>query len=466
MPQQKPSATMLVADGQGGLRALDDHRFDPGDWPINFAVPPGDAIPWMAHLDAECESRGWGSGGLAQLEPAQNSGSMTLRAASSGPSPALEIAWEKQRNEQLLVRARAAGNPVLAMDVAHEFFAAVDARLQNRTTLRAHRRAWLTYDVLPWRGELLLDRDLRLGPPSKHPDALFGPQVVVVDAIVEGIGWQGVSAQFQRTLFELRVFLSVVLGGHFEEVKWTRGWAYESNELGQITECRLTTLGYAETQDSPEFPSVGAAPSIERRAVSRPGIGKLGVTIGICADMTERWVPDDIEQLWATFSSLPSDKRNHFTKAGNAYLIAQSMWPEQRTAYASFLVVACEALKPRGRRHHYMNIYDVVESLCGAGEGLRLRSLSVAPQQVRSEHFHRGDLLAGELGPLLISDPFHDPSFREMLDVLATDTRVCLIEWLRRNGDYNLVRLQRANQRVPWTIRMRDLLGRVLFRWR
>jgi len=57
---------------------------------------------------------------------------------------------------------------------------------------------------------------------------------------------------------------------------------------------------------------------------------------------------------------------------------------------------------------------------------------------VRSEHFHRGDLLAGELDELLIADPFHDPSFRNMLDLLGMDTRVCLIEWLRQKGEYKV----------------------------
>src|SRR5436853_470534 len=121
----------------------------------------------------------------------------------------------------------------------------------------------------------------------------------------------------------------------------------------------------------------GSAPPVQRRTIARPGIGEGGVT----PDTTERWVPDDIEQLWSMFCGLRSDKRDHFMKAGNAYLIAQTMWPEQRTAYASFLVVACEALKPRGRFSRGMNIYDVVESLGGVGEGVKLRSLAVAPQK-------------------------------------------------------------------------------------
>ena len=384
MQKQTPSATILVSDGKGGMRPLEDHRFAAGNWPIAFSVSAKDATLWMQHLDAECETRGWRSGGIAQLEPEANSGSLTFEASLGSPASTLDIAWEKERDANLTVRARPGGTPALSVDVAREFFAAVDTRLKNRTTIRAHRRAWLIYDVLPWCGELRLDSDLCLGPPSQYPDTTYGPQIVVVDAMVEGIGSKGVNAQFQRTLIELRLFLSVVLGGHFEEMKWERGWMYECDERGHNKDCKLAWLGYAETKEISGFPPVGAAPPIERRVIDRPGIGELGVTIGIAPDMHERWVPDDIESLWSLFRKLPVEKREHFIKASNAYFIAQTMWPEQRTAYASFLVVACEALKPRGRRFHTTNVYDVVESLAGAGRGAALRALSFSPQKVRS----------------------------------------------------------------------------------
>src|SRR5262249_24132359 len=158
---------------------------------------------------------------------------------------------------------------------------------------------------------------------------------------VEGIGWQGVNATFQTRLHELHIFLSVVLGLHFTTSKFERGWVCQIDEQGRITDCRLGHVGYAETAKTSEFPSFGSAPPIARREVSRPGLGPTG----IWADMHEQWVPADIEELWGIFTRLPSFKREHFLRAGNAYLIARSMWPDQRTAYAVFLVVACEALK-------------------------------------------------------------------------------------------------------------------------
>lgn len=445
MSQKTPSAQLLVADGAGGMRTVEDHRFSDGAWPISFVVDSPDAPKWMAHLHAECESRGWLQSGITQIDAEESSGSLSLRVSGGETAPILAIAWEKLRDKCLLVRAAPSSDPELLIEVARKFFAAVDARVTCNTVLREHRRTWLTYDVLPWRGELWLDCDLRLGPPSKHPDTLFGPQIVAIDAMVEGIGSQGVNTAFATKLSHLRIFLSVVIGARFDVVKWSNGWMYETDEKGQVIDCRVATLGYVETASSPGFPVVGSAPAIERRAVSRPGIGKIGVTIGICADMTERWVPEDINALWLLFSSLAHHKREQFVKAGNAYLIAQSLWPEQRTAHASFLVVACEALKPTGRRFDGINVYDVVESLVGPGAGESLRALSVRPQEVRSGHFHRGNLLAGELGALLLSDPFHDPSFDEMLRVLAKYARVCLIEWLRCNGEYPLLKLSRSN---------------------
>jgi hypothetical protein len=138
---------------------------------------------------------------------------------------------------------------------------------------------------------------------------------------------------------------------------------------------------------------------------------------------------------------LPDAKREHLLRAGNAYLIARSMWPDQRTAYAAFLVVACEALKPTGKRYNSLEIYDVIASLLSPNEAKRLRELSVLhPLRVRHGHLHRGELAAGELLPMLVHDHFKDPSFDEMLTELSVISRMCLIEWLRCGGSFRVVR--------------------------
>ena len=157
--------------------------------------------------------------------------------------------------------------------------------------------------------------------------------------------------------------------------------------------------------------------------------------------MHERWVPKDVEELWQRFLSLPPMKREHLLRAGNAFMTAHLMWPEQRTAYGAFLVVACEALKPIGKASDRVNIYDVVASLVSAEEATTLRQLTFHPQKVRSKHLHRGDLLAGELLPMFFNDYFRDPSFDEMLRILARVSRMCMIEWLRLGGKYKVVHL-------------------------
>ena len=138
---------------------------------------------------------------------------------------------------------------------------------------------------------------------------------------------------------------------------------------------------------------------------------------------------------------LPSSIREQLLRAGTDYLNAKSVGPDQRTASAAFLVVACEALKPTGGRYNKLNIYNVIESLLGPNEAKRLRELSVHPQRVRHGHLHRGELVAGELLSMLVRDHFMDPSFDEMLTELSAISRMCLIEWLRCGGSYSVVRL-------------------------
>jgi hypothetical protein len=180
--------------------------------------------------------------------------------------------------------------------------------------------------------------------------------------------------------------------------------------------------------------------------------------------MLERWVPADIEDLWRTFEALPTAKREHLLRAGNAYQIASSMWPDQRTAYTAFLVVACEALKPMGKRYDRMNVYDVVASLVSVSEAQGLRELSFHPQRVRSQHLHRGTLSAGELLPMFIHDDFKDPSFDQMLWALSPICRVCLIEWLRCKGEYDVIRLPRHKHGV--TSEILEFITRILRRLR
>jgi hypothetical protein len=447
MPRKKSSAQIHVADGTGGMRRVDDLRFEAGEWPIQLIVSAEEAENWMAHVDAEAEERGWFPSSISQLEATENSGTLSVHTAI-GPSPAtVDIVWERLRGKELKVRARPSDDPPLSLDVAHDFINSVVERVRTRKTLRTHQRALLTYDGLPWRGDLWLDADHRLGPPSRYPDTLLGPQIVIADAMIEGIGQRGVIANFQKRLRELQIFLGFVLGIKLEISKFEEGWVPEVDAEGRLTDCKRRNIGYVELSPQEVFPKPGSTRPIERRDVTRPGLGPFGLT----SDMNEQWVSADIEQLWNSFVRLPDSKREHLLRAGNAYLIAKSMWPDQRTAYAAFLVVACEALKPTGtgRRNKSITIYDVIASLLSKVEAKRIRELSVPPHEVRHGHLHRGELAAGELLPMLVHDYFMDQSFDEMLRELSPITRQCLIEWLRNGGSYKVVRCPPARQPKP-----------------
>ena len=457
MPKAKSSAQLHVADGAGGMRQVADLRFETHEWPIELVVSAEHAETWMAHLNAEMEERGRNASSFSQLHAAENSGTLSVHTAT-GPSPAtLDIVWERLRGKELRLRARPSGDPALSLDVANDFIGAVGARVRTGKVLRAHRQALLTYDGFPWRGELWLDDSHRLGPPSKHPDTLLGPQILIVDAMLEGIGRMGVTANFQKRLHEICVFLGFVLGLKLEMSKFERAWAYEVDAEGRFTDCTLRNIGYVELPPQLGFPKRGSARPVERRDVTRPGLGPYGITF----DMHEEWIPRDIEELWQRFLTLPPAKREHLLRAGNAYLTAQMMWPDQRTAYAAFLVVACEALKPAGKIGDRMNVYDVIASLVSPNEAQSLRQLSFHPQKVRSQHLHRGELLAGELLPVLFNDHFKDPSFDEMLRILSRTSRICLIEWLRFGGKYKVVCLPREKDRPKTRTTSRAVSRRV-----
>ena len=125
VPKQTHSAQVFVADGQGGMRPSEDHRLDGDDWPIALTVPAKAATDRMAHLDAECEVREWHAGGLSQHERDENGGSMPIETSLTSAGSSLQIAWEKERGERLIVRAHPGGTPLLGIDGARAFFRAV-----------------------------------------------------------------------------------------------------------------------------------------------------------------------------------------------------------------------------------------------------------------------------------------------------------------------------------------------------
>lgn len=439
----KSGAIVTSRNAAGEMTQVEDHRFSDGPWPFKATIPPAQADQWMLHISAEMHSRNWSAAGMGQLDVEANSGSQTISLGGENSGCTIELTWEKERGGRLDVRARPSGNPGTPLEIMRDFFQVVDVRLRSQQRDRAHRRWWFVYEGIPWKGELWLSDSLRLGPPSRFPESLIGRQVVIVDAVVDGIGWQGIQAEFQRQLRELRLVLSPILGAHLEESRnWDSDWVPEFDEQMRLTDCKLRAVGYTELSVSPGMPERASAPAAARETVARPRLGRLG----IWADDRSIRIPHDIEDLWARFNALTHSARQQFLNACNAYDIARSMWPSQRTAYAAFLVVACEALKPTSRRYEKANVYDVIANLASDADARALMSLRLAPQKVRSQHLHRGKLAADEFAPLLFGDPFRDPSFDDMLMRLSQVTRVCLIERLRRSGSLPFALLPRQKK--------------------
>src|SRR5437588_10393590 len=114
MPKAKSKATVMTADGSGGLAKVQDRRFEQGDWPIRFEVPNEQAGTWLRYFNVECERRGWDSSSFGQMEARENSGSITVNTGGAD-KPALAVVWERKRDRPLNVRARSAGTPELPL---------------------------------------------------------------------------------------------------------------------------------------------------------------------------------------------------------------------------------------------------------------------------------------------------------------------------------------------------------------
>ena len=115
MAKAKPKATIMAADADGGMTQVQDRRFETGDWPIHFEVPKDQADTWLQYLSAECRTRGWSNGGITQLEPRENSGSITINTGDRG-HPQLAVVWERKRDRPIKVRARSAGTSEFPLD--------------------------------------------------------------------------------------------------------------------------------------------------------------------------------------------------------------------------------------------------------------------------------------------------------------------------------------------------------------
>lgn len=433
MAQVEPAAQIRVSDGAGGVIPVQDHRADAGQWPVQLRVASEDAKEWMNQLNAECELRGYASNGISQIETGENSGTMQIRLANGATVPTFDLVWERVRDQRLIVKSRPSGTPAPSDGELRAFVDAITTAQRFKRRQRKHRRAYLVTDGHPWSGDLWLTPELCLGPPSQPAPYGNDPQIIVIDAMIDGISSANVNDAFQRLVRELLIFLDVVVGIHAKEQRDERVWTYETED-GIYTSFDLRRSAYYELALHPQMPIAGVRPAMPTYNVARPGIERVFDLVLLQA----RSVPQDSASLWQQLQSLPSGLRRQFLEAGNAYRNAQSFWPEQRTAYASFLVVSCEALKPQGRKSDAANMYDVITSLRSKTSAEELRALSLHPQDVRSKHFHRGLVFDEELAPQFGTSHFEDPTFDKLLNALHMNARICLVEWLLLGGQYKL----------------------------
>jgi hypothetical protein len=427
MAKSKSKAIFSVADGAGGMTEVKDRRFESGDWPIKFDVPveQEQADRWPRYLSAGCHRRGWTFSGLGQIERAENSGTITITANGW---PQLDIAWERKRDRPMKVRARLASRSHLSLAEAGLFFEEVNESCGSAVTEPIYLRGTLQYDDgLAWRGELWLDDKTRLAPPSLQDEtATIGPRLVHVDAILECIGQPDVAYARQEMLLEVSAFLSVAMRKAIRLPDHGRVWVWTADLKG----CEVRNLGYLEPANPLSMPSPGTAKPVPLYALDNPPRGIDGST-------NEISLRNDIADLWKLFRSLGVEQRVQFLQAAAKWQEAVIHWQDRPSLSFSLMAVACEALKPP-ETDDRQNCYDVIEALLGRTTVERIRQNPFQAQRIRSTHLHTGEFHGSELVMMAVLSSYQDPTFREAHSEMFLVTPRAIIEWLRRQGNFQM----------------------------
>jgi hypothetical protein len=385
-----------------------------------FKSPAVEAEEWFYHLQFECKRRGWGDVGMSQLQSRENSGSLILL---DGVVEQVSVVWERSRGKALHVRAR----PVVELDFAeaHDCFQRTNEWSSARAMERHYRWGILEYQGHAWHGELWLDDDLCLGPPSKQNEEISpGPCAVIVDAVVDCISAGHLTVVFGQLLDELAAFLAVVVNTSFHVARQRQVWTWALTAEG--TDCSVSQLGYVETVSRLGMPTRGMYPPIPLAStdVTKPEIA----------------VPQDLVDLWEKYRTLTVKRREQFLSAASKLQEARLLYDEWRwTVGFALMVVACEVLKPAGPLYDEHNIYDVVTALLGKEISERLQTLfdqkidpGLHPQSIRSAHLHRGEFYGSEFARGVMMSNFRDPTFREATSELLKITRAAIAASARR----------------------------------
>jgi hypothetical protein len=128
---------------------VQDLRFEPAKhWPLRFELPSEQAETWLRYFYAECESRGWSSSSMGQIEARENSGSISVNAGTPD-KPQLAVVWERRRTGAMRVRAQSVGEAELPIVETQALFDKVNEQCRLGTTERIYGRGMLEYDGLP-----------------------------------------------------------------------------------------------------------------------------------------------------------------------------------------------------------------------------------------------------------------------------------------------------------------------------
>lgn len=304
------------------------------------------------------------------------------------------------------------------------------------------------YEGPPWRGELWLDDTLRLGPPSRQDETfLLSQRVILIDAQIDGIDQLDAGSVFTVRLRELSVFLSVVLRQEVRAPLNRRAWTWTDGTTSPA-ECDVRNLGYIEANVSPEMPAREQVPLVPLVPIQRPDFSLRGTAVG--TGNVEQQLPSDIVDLWHLFMKLDPDRRQQFLQVGTMWQLGLSLTHEYQTGGFTYMVTACEALKPPGPQFRSHNIYDVVEALLSRATADLLREQWFRPQEVRSAHVHRGEFHGSEFAQHAMMSSFQDPTFDQARRVLGQITPAAIVEWLRRGGTFTMPPLKRNRTFRRW----------------
>ena len=436
MVKRKSRTEIRVADGAGGMMRVEDRRFEKGDWPISFEVPVTNeqADRWSRYLSWSCHRRGWIQSQFAQLERAENSG--TIAIIANGKSQ-IEIVWEQKREGPLAVRARLASLADISSSDAEQFFTEVNDSCRMATTVPLYVRGTLQYEGRAWRGELWLDDRTRLAAPSLQDEtATCGPRIVHIDATLDCVGEPDIVYTRQQMLIEMSAFLSVVMQNAVRLFDVGRVWTFTPD----ATTSEVRSLGYLEPANPLSMPLPGTLKQVPLHGLYDPDWSRPENEVSIRADISD---------LWSSYRSLSEKLRLQFLQAAAKWQEAMIHWQDRPSLSFALMAVACEALKPMDADQR-QNCYAVIEALLGRTAVDRVRQNAFPAQHVRSTHLHSGEIHGPELMMMNFMRTYQDPSFREAHREMFRVTPAALVEWLKKRGVFAMPSVRRQRSLRRW----------------